>query len=102
MTERFDLFQVDNEGVLWVGTANSLEECRSLAKNVSQDCDYRVVDQTTGETIELPRTGLRGAQEGRQSKVKSCAACRRWPRRKCRQSARYQRLGGERRRFRLW
>ena len=62
MTERFDLFQVDNEGVLWIGTANSLEECRSLAKGLSGDCDFRVVDQTTGEILELPRTGLRGPQ----------------------------------------
>ena len=58
MIERFDLFKVDNDGVLWVGTAESLEDAKNQAKKHSQQCDFRVVDQTTGELRDLPRSRL--------------------------------------------
>jgi hypothetical protein len=58
MTERFDLFKVDHKGVLWVGTAQSLEDARNKARKHCQECDFQVVDQATGEMIDLPRGSL--------------------------------------------
>jgi len=57
----FDIFKIEKEGPLWRGAANTLDEAKKriqlLAK--TEPGDYLILNQRTGEHLEIRAAGER-------------------------------------------
>ena len=62
MTHRLDIFRVETRGVLWVGSAVTLEDAKARVQELTvlSPADYILLDLKTGAKLVIMPNGLQG------------------------------------------
>jgi hypothetical protein len=53
VVERYDLFRLDKDSSLWIGTAETMQEAYDAARKLENCPECLVLDSVTGEKIVL-------------------------------------------------